>query len=79
MKSHAGSAERVKVPDPAPTIRIQCPNLPCQRILAVTEACRGKLVRCRGCQTLVRVPEKGSWIEPGARARVRVGEKPQEA
>lgn len=55
------------------TIRIQCPNLACQRILAVTERCRGRLVRCKGCQTLVRVPEPGAWEERG---RSRGGSDP---
>ncbi|MBM4112354.1 MAG: hypothetical protein FJ253_03110 [Phycisphaerae bacterium] len=47
----------------AKTFRIQCPNLACQRILAVTEECRGRLVRCKGCATLVRVPEAGTQAE----------------
>jgi len=67
------------VKDRSQTIRMQCPNLACQRILAVTEECRGHLVRCKGCQTLVRVPQRGSWIEPGGRARVRSGEHAKDA
>jgi len=67
------------VQDRSQTFRIQCPNLVCQRILAVTDECRSKLVRCKNCQTLVRVPERGSWIEPGQRANLRTGERAHEA
>jgi hypothetical protein len=38
-------------------IRIMCPNLSCQRILAVPVAARGKVVRCRVCGMNVRIPE----------------------
>ena len=37
-------------------IRIMCPNLSCQRILAIPEAARGKLVRCRACGMNIRIP-----------------------
>lgn len=37
-------------------IRIMCPNLRCQRVLAVQEATRGLVIRCRGCSTTIRVP-----------------------
>jgi hypothetical protein len=37
-------------------IRIMCPKLGCQRILAVPESARGKLVRCRTCGTNIRIP-----------------------
>lgn len=37
-------------------IRIMCPNLSCQRILAVPSHARGKLVRCRSCVTNIRIP-----------------------
>ena len=39
-------------------IRIMCPNLACQRILAVPAHARGKLVRCRSCSMTIRIPEK---------------------
>ena len=42
--------------DDAQVIRIMCPNLGCQRILAVPEHARGKLVRCRSCTTNIRIP-----------------------
>lgn len=45
---HAGDPE---------VMRMMCPNLSCQRILAVPELARGKVVRCRSCGTNVRVPE----------------------
>lgn len=38
-------------------IRIMCPNLACQRILAVPSHARGKLVRCRSCGMNVRIPQ----------------------
>ncbi|UCD74005.1 MAG: hypothetical protein JSV91_09450 [Phycisphaerales bacterium] len=37
-------------------IRIRCPNLACQRVLAVPAHARGKLVRCRGCSMTIRIP-----------------------
>jgi RNase P subunit RPR2 len=37
-------------------VRIMCPKLGCQRILAVPAAARGKLVRCRTCGSNIRVP-----------------------
>ena len=37
-------------------IRIMCPNLGCQRVLAVPGGARGKLVRCRGCGSNIRIP-----------------------
>lgn len=37
-------------------IRIKCPNLSCQRILAVPPHARGKLVRCRQCGSTVSIP-----------------------
>lgn len=37
-------------------IRIKCPNLGCQRVLAVPSSARGKLVRCRGCGSNIRIP-----------------------
>ena len=39
------------------TIRLMCPNLVCRKILAVPASARGKTVRCKGCQTNIRVPE----------------------
>ena len=37
-------------------IRIMCPNLGCQRILAVPPRAQGCIVRCRGCGTNIRIP-----------------------
>jgi Pyruvate/2-oxoacid:ferredoxin oxidoreductase delta subunit len=42
----------------ANSIRIMCPSLTCRRILAVPETARGKTVRCKGCGTCIRVPDK---------------------
>ena len=44
-----------RVSDPN-VIRIMCPNLGCQRVLAVPDHARGKLVRCRSCGTNIRIP-----------------------
>lgn len=38
-------------------IRIMCPNLGCQRVLAVPSNARGKVVRCKGCGTNIRIPQ----------------------
>jgi hypothetical protein len=47
------------------TVRVKCPNLGCQRILAVPVNTRGKLVRCRQCATIVRIPEeRRQEVEP---------------
>lgn len=41
-------------------IRIKCPNLSCQRVLAVPTHARGKLVKCRNCAMTIRIPQAGS-------------------
>ena len=38
------------------SIRIICPNLACQRLLAVPSMARGEVVRCRGCGSNIKVP-----------------------
>lgn len=38
-------------------IRIMCPDLSCQRVLAVPASARGKLVRCRRCGMTIRIPQ----------------------
>ena len=43
-------------------IRIMCPKLTCQRVLAVPDSCRDQLVRCAGCSSLIRVPK---WQDKG--------------
>lgn len=40
------------------TIRIKCPSLTCQKILAVPITSRGKTVRCKSCGGTIRVPAK---------------------
>ena len=37
-------------------IRIMCPNLSCQRILAVPGTARGKVVRCKACGINIKIP-----------------------
>jgi hypothetical protein len=54
--------EEVSVPNDN-LIRIMCPNLSCQRILAVPEQARGRIVRCRVCGMNIRIPE-GKAPEP---------------
>ncbi len=51
-------------------LRIMCPKLGCQRILAVPTAARGKLVRCRNCGTNIKIPmEKVAEAPPKDRAK----------
>ena len=38
------------------TFRVKCPNLECQRLLAVPVQARGQLVRCLHCRTHLKVP-----------------------
>ncbi len=48
-------------------LRVRCPNLMCQRILAVPVLARGKLVRCRNCGMTIRIPKKSDG-DPAAPA-----------
>ncbi len=41
-------------------IRIKCPKLTCQKILAVPTSSRGKNVRCKNCGATIRVPLKSA-------------------
>ena len=47
-------------------IRIMCPNLGCQRVLAVPDHARGKLVRCRSCGTNIRIPATRGQPSPSS-------------
>ena len=38
------------------TVQIMCPNLTCKKVLAVPQSARGKTVRCKACQTTIRIP-----------------------
>ena len=38
-------------------VKVMCPNLGCQRILAVPTHARGEVVRCGGCNTNIRIPK----------------------
>lgn len=44
----------------AETVRIMCPNLRCRAVLAVPEAARGRMVRCKQCGTSIKIPDKKS-------------------
>lgn len=51
-------------------VRIMCPNLGCQRVLAVPSAARGKVVRCRGCGSNIRIPaQRGEGGAPPSNAQ----------
>lgn len=54
------------------TLRVMCPNLTCRKILAVPTTARGKTVRCRSCQTNIRIPGVPSSAVPR-----EPGEKPE--
>lgn len=41
-------------------VRIMCPNLLCRCVLAVPTNARGRIVRCKGCGTNIRIPQKGA-------------------
>lgn len=45
-------------------IRIMCPNLSCQRVLAVPVIARGKIVRCRRCGMNVKIPKSAGQGGP---------------
>ena len=47
------------------SVRIICPNLACQKLLAVPEMARGEVVRCRGCGANIRVPAGTAAIPSG--------------
>ena len=42
------------------TFRVKCPNLGCQRLLAVPMHGRGQMVRCLHCSTQLKVPDASS-------------------
>ena len=44
------------------TFRVKCPNLECQRLLAVPNQARGQLVRCLHCRTNLKVPVAASSV-----------------
>jgi hypothetical protein len=50
------------------TFRIMCPNLKCRSVLAVPEAARGRMVRCKQCGSNIRIPEKKSTGSGGSAA-----------
>ena len=52
------------------TFRVKCPNLECQRLLAVPGHARGHMVRCLHCMTHLKVPvaAKGTNRWQAARA-----------
>lgn len=55
------------------TIRIKCPNLTCQKILAVPISSRGRNVRCRSCGGTIRVPSTSKPTAPSEAKPEKVG------
>lgn len=51
----------------ADTVQIMCPNLTCKKLLAVPQSARGKTVRCKTCQTAIRVPGASGTV-PGKKS-----------
>ena len=47
-------------------VKVMCPNLRCQRILAVPVRVRGEIVRCRGCNTNIRIPRASAARSSGS-------------
>jgi len=40
------------------TITLVCPNLKCKAVLEVSDAMRGRRVRCKKCGQIIAVPAK---------------------
>ena len=45
------------------TLRMICPNLGCTKVLSVPASARGRLVRCRNCSTMIRIPDRRADTE----------------
>ncbi len=62
-------------------IQIMCPKLTRRRNLAVPNAARGKMVRCRGCGSTIRVPDANveQSVLPDVDDAVDVPEKDENA
>ena len=43
-------------------VKVMCPNLGCQRILAVPVRARGEVVRCQGCNSNIRIPRVAASV-----------------
>mgnify|MGYP000020593045 CR=1 FL=1 len=39
-------------------VQLICPNLLCRKILCVPDEVRGKMVKCKHCETRFRVPDR---------------------
>ena len=50
------------------TVQIMCPNLVCKKVLAVPASARGKTVRCKACQTAIRVPAGSKPAPPASKS-----------
>lgn len=42
-----------------------CPNLRCRKILKAPEEARGKVVKCKHCASMLRVPEARKPVPAG--------------
>jgi hypothetical protein len=49
--------------------QVMCPNLQCRRVLAVPDEARGRVVKCQGCQTLLKVPDSPQPASPAVKLR----------
>jgi hypothetical protein len=49
-------------------IRIMCPNLECQRVMLVPSSARGEIVRCRGCDSKLRISANRPSVSDGTAA-----------
>jgi hypothetical protein len=45
-------------------IQLICPSLKCRKLLTVPDDVRGKMVKCKHCQTAFRVPEPREKSQP---------------
>lgn len=56
-------------------VRIMCPNLKCRSVLAVPDAARGRMVRCKQCATNIRIPEKKAAESAAGAGDAKGGDK----
>ena len=61
------------------TLRIKCPSLTCQKILAVPITSRGKTVKCKSCGGMIRVPLKAAPPPPPAEGAQEASAKKEAA
>ena len=57
-------------------IHLRCASLGCREILAVTSDSRGRLVTCKFCKRVMRVPLEKTAVGAGAAAPAAAGTAP---